>query len=122
MKKIAFIENNRKVSPQNVKRHAESLKKFGRNLVPLLYVEATEVGDYQLYDADSSKLVDKADYPDYWVVLDGQHRYKAARRLEKKEEFDMNNLKWQEVELGDNSFIEVLAEVNNVSSTNYKCL
>lgn len=115
MKHIAFIANNREVSSQNVKKHAESLKKFGRNLVPLLYVEATEVGDYQLYDADNGKLVDKAEYPDYWVVLDGQHRYKAARRLEKKEEFDMNNLKWQEVELGDNSFIDVLTEVNTVS-------
>lgn len=115
MYKKSFIGNNREINPNIVKKHVASLKKIGRNLVSLQYVEAKDAEGYQLYDADNGKLVDKADYNDYWVVLDGQHRYKAARLLEKDGKFNMNNLRWEKVELGGFSLAEVLTEINSVS-------
>ena len=80
-KKISFVEGNRAISKNNVKKHIESLKKFGKNLVPMLYVEATEVEGHTLYDAETGEEVAPESYPDYWVVLDGQNRYKAALEL-----------------------------------------
>ena len=116
MKKIAFIDGNRAINKNNVKKHIESLKKFGKNLVPLLYVEASEVKGHTLYDADSGDEVAPESYSEYWVVLDGQHRYKAAKQLADSNDaigFTMKNLVWQKVELGDNSFEDVLIEVNS---------
>ncbi|MDY6300330.1 MAG: hypothetical protein SPL96_00360 [Bacteroidales bacterium] len=116
MKKIAFIDGNRAINKNNVKKHVESFKKFGKNLVPLLYVEATDVVGHTLYDADSGDVVAPESYSEYWVVLDGQHRYKAAKQLADSDDangFTMNNLVWQKVELGDNSFEDVLIEVNS---------
>ena len=44
-KKIAFVDGNRAINENNVEKHVESLKEFGKNLVPLLYVDAAEVGN-----------------------------------------------------------------------------
>ena len=35
VKKVAFVDGNRAINPNNVAKHVESLKEFGRNLVPL---------------------------------------------------------------------------------------
>ena len=37
-KKIAFVDGNRAINENNVEKHVESLKEFGKNLVPLLYL------------------------------------------------------------------------------------
>lgn len=112
MKQICFVDGNRAINKNNVKKHVESLKTFGRNLVPLLYVEAEEVKGHTLYDADTEEVVAPEGYKDYWVVLDGQHRYKAARQLTDDDGFTMDSLNWQKIELNGKSFEDVLIEVN----------
>ena len=85
-KKIAFVDGNRAINKNNVKKHVESFKKFGKNLVPMLYVEATEIKGHTLYDADTGEVVAPEDYKNYWAVLDGQNRYKAAVELAASED------------------------------------
>ena len=115
VKKVAFVDGNRAINKNNVKKHVESFKEFGRNLVPMLYVDAADVEGYNLYDAESKQLVKSEDYKDYVVVLDGQHRYMAALQLtnsEDKKGFTLDNLLWQKVNLDGKSFQNVLIEVN----------
>jgi len=115
-KKIAFVDGNRAINKNNVKKHVESFKKFGKNLVPLLYVEATDVVGHTLYDAESGEVVAQDDYKDYWVILDGQHRYKAAQELAASEDangFTLDALWWEKVNLDGKSFEDVLIEVNS---------
>lgn len=116
MKMISFVDGNRAINKNNVKKHVESLKKFGKNLVPMLYVEATEVKGRTLYDAETGKVVAPEDYPNYWVVLDGQHRYKAAVELAASKDangFTLDALKWEKVEMKDGlEFEDYLIEVN----------
>lgn len=115
-KNIAFVDGNRAINKNNVKKHVESFKKFGKNLVPLLYVEATEVEGHTLYDAETGEVVAPEDYKDYWVILDGQHRYKAAVELAASEDangFTLDALKWEKVEMKDGlEFEDYLIEVN----------
>ena len=115
VKKVAFVDGNRAINPNNVAKHVESLKEFGKNLVPLLYVDALEIKDRNLYDAVSSKQVPQEEYANYIVVLDGQHRYMAAWELansDQAEGFTMDALKWEKVELNGRSFEDILIEVN----------
>ena len=115
-KNIAFVDGNRAINKNNVKKHVESFKKFGTNLVPLLYVEATEVEGRTLYDAETGEVVAPEDYPNYWVILDGQHRYKAAVELAASEDangFTLDALKWEKVEMKESlTFDDYLIEVN----------
>lgn len=112
-KNIAFVDGNRAINKNNVKKHIESLKKFGKNLVPMLYVEAAEVKGHTLYDAETGEVVTPEDYPNYWVILDGQHRYKAAVELAASEGFTLDALKWQKVEMKEGlTFDDYLIEVN----------
>lgn len=114
-KKIAFVDGNRAINENNVEKHVESLKEFGKNLVPLLYVDATEVGNRKIYDAITDEEVKPEQYGDYNVVLDGQHRYKAGLRLVDSDEangFTLDNLKWEKVDLNGKSFEDILIEVN----------
>ena len=46
VKKVAFVDGNRAINENNVKKHMTSLEKFGRNLVRLLYVDANDVEGY----------------------------------------------------------------------------
>ena len=114
VKKVAFVDGNRAINENNVKKHAASLEKFGRNLVRLLYVDANDVEGYDIHDADTDKTVEKENYGDYIVVLDGQHRFKAAMRLaaDENKDFSLDSLRWDKVELDGHSFQEVLIEVN----------
>ena len=114
-KKIAFVDGNRAINENNVEKHVESLKEFGKNLVPLLYVDATEVGNRKIFDAITDEEVKPEQYGDYNVVLDGQHRFKAALRLADSDEangFTLDNLKWEKVDLNGKSFEDILIEVN----------
>ena len=114
-KKIAFVDGNRANNENNVEKHVESLKEFGRNLVPLLYVDASEVGDRTIYDAITDIEVQPEEYSNYIVTLDGQHRFKAALRLADSDEangFTLDSLKWEKVELNGKSFEDILIEVN----------
>ena len=114
-KKIAFVDGNRAINENNVEKHVESLKEFGKNLVPLLYVDATEVGNHKIFDAITDEEVKPEQYGDYDVVLDGQHRYKAALKLADSDEadgFTLDNLKWEKVDLNGKSFEDILIEVN----------
>ena len=115
MKKFAFVDGNRAINENNVEKHVESLKEFGKNLVPLLYVDATEVGNRKIFDAITDEEVKPELYGDYNVVLDGQHRFRAAMRLADSDEangFTLDNLKWEKVELNGKSFEDILIEVN----------
>lgn len=114
VKKVAFVDGNRAINENNVKKHVASLEKFGRNLVRLLYVDAKDVEGYDIHDADTDEIVEKANYGDYIVVLDGQHRFKAAMRLSVDETkgFSLDNLRWDKVDLDGHSFQDVLIEVN----------
>ena len=116
MKNISFVDGNRAINKNNVKKHIESLKKFGTNLVPLLYVEATEVKGRTLYDAETGEVVTPEDYSKYWVILDGQHRYKAAVELAASEDangFTLDALKWEKVEMKEGLTLDdYLIEVN----------
>ena len=114
-KKIAFVDGNRAINENNVEKHVESLKEFGKNLVPLLYVDATEVGNRKIFDAITDEEVKPEQYSDYCVVLDGQHRFKGALRLTDSDEangFTLDNLKWEKVDLNGKSFEDILIEVN----------
>ena len=114
VKKVAFVDGNRAINENNVKKHAASLEKFGRNLVRLLYVDANDVEGYDIHDADTDEIVEKENYGDYIVILDGQHRFKAAMRLaaDENKEFSLDSLRWDKVELDGHAFQDVLIEVN----------
>lgn len=112
-KQIAYFEGNRPLNKLNVKKHKESLLNFGGNLQPLLYIEAEEVGKRTIKDADTGEIVAAEDYPNYWVVVDGQHRYTAAKELtDEGANFTLDKLKWEEVQLNGKTVEEVLIEVN----------
>ena len=114
VKKVAFVDGNRAINENNVKKHAASLEKFGRNLVRLLYVDANDVEGYDIHDADTDEIVEKENYGDYIVILDGQHRFKAAMRFaaDENKDFSLDSLRWDKVELDGHSFQDVLIEVN----------
>ncbi len=115
VKKVAFVDGNRAINENNVEKHVKSLKEFGKNLVPLLYVDAVEVSDRKIFDAVTDEQVTQELYNEYIVVLDGQHRFKAALRLAESDEvngFTLDSLKWEKVELNGKSFEDILIEVN----------
>lgn len=120
VKKVAFVAENRNIDKNNVKKKIVSLKKFGRNLVPLLYVNAEEVTNSNLIDAVTKEDLEVSTYPNYIAILDGQHRYIAATELENSEDadgFTTDNLNWSKIEIPEGmTFADVLVEVNNVTS------
>jgi hypothetical protein len=120
VKKVAFVAENRSIDKNNVKKKIESFKKFGRNIVPLLYVNAADVENSNLIDAITKKTIEPKDYVNYIAALDGQHRYIAATELENSEDangFTTDNLIWAKIEIPQGmSFVDVLVEVNNVTS------
>lgn len=114
VKRVAFVDGNRAINQNNVKKHMLSLEKFGKNLVRLLYVDANDVEGYNIYDAATDVIVEKENYGEYIVILDGQHRFKAAMKLAANEskKFTIENLRWDKVELDGHSFQDILIEVN----------
>lgn len=119
VKKVAFVGGNRAINKNNVKRQLASLKKFHRNITPLLYVEAGEIEGYRIYEAGTDNQIAPCDFSDYIVILDGQHRFMAAKQLASSEDaggFTLDDLLWQRIELKDDSFTDILTEVNTVTT------
>jgi hypothetical protein len=120
VKKVAFVAENRNIDKNNVKKKIASLKKFGRNIVPLLYVDAVDVANSNLVDAITKDPIEQKDYKKYIAALDGQHRYIAATELASSEDangFTIDNLIWSKIEIPQGmTFADVLVEVNNVTS------
>lgn len=120
VKKVAFVAENRNIDKNNVKKKIASLKKFGRNIVPLLYVDAVDVANSNLVDAITKDPIEPKDYSEYIAALDGQHRYIAATELASSEDangFTVDNLIWSKIEIPEGmTFADVLVEVNNVTS------
>lgn len=113
--KVAFLEGNRKLNVNNVKALKESLKKFGSNLNALTYIKAEDLKGRKIIDVETGEEVPEERRGSYIVVLDGQHRYKAALELSKSGEFNLDNLKWSEVVVPEGKTIEdVLIEINTV--------
>jgi hypothetical protein len=120
VKKVAFVAENRNIDKNNVKKKIASLKKFGRNIVPLLYVDAVDVANSNLVDAITKDPIEPKDYSEYIAALDGQHRYIAATELASGDDangFTIDNLIWSKIEIPEGmTFADVLVEVNNVTS------
>lgn len=113
---VAFFEANRNINPNNVKSHKKSLKECG-NLTPLTYIkaDAEQMKDKKIVDATDGSEVAEDQLTNYIVVVDGQHRYKAARELEEEGNFDMDALTWSEVNVPEGKTVEdVLVEINSV--------
>lgn len=113
---VAFLEGNRNINPNNVKKMEVSLKEFGKNLMPMVYIKADDarLNGRKLKDAIDGTTVEEGNRANYIVVLDGQHRFAAAVKME-KEGFDTSKLLWEELKLDKNKTIEeALIEINSV--------
>ena len=82
-KNVAFILGNRPTSNKNLKQKEKSLKKFDMNLTPLVYINGEEIisnGDGQVHLANpiTGESIKDEEASNYVVIIDGQHRYKAA--------------------------------------------
>ncbi len=113
---VAFLEGNRNINSNNVKKMEVSLKEFGKNLMPMVYIKADDarLNGRKLKDAIDCTTVEEGNRANYIVVLDGQHRFTAAVKME-KEGFDTSGLLWEELKLDENKTIEeALIEINSV--------
>lgn len=113
---VAFLEGNRNINSNNVKKMEVSLKEFGKNLMPMVYIKADDarLNGRKLKDAIDGTTVEEGNRANYIVVLDGQHRFTAAVKME-KEGFDTSGLLWEELKLDENKTIEeALIEINSV--------
>lgn len=113
---VAFLEGNRNIVPSNVKKMEASLKEFGKNLMPMVYVKADDarLDGRKLKDAIDGTDVAEDNRASYIVVLDGQHRFTAAVKME-EEGFDTSKLLWEELKLDKNKTIEdALIEINSI--------
>lgn len=113
---VAFLEGNRNINSNNVKKMEVSLKEFGKNLMPMVYIKADDarLNGRKLKDAIDGTTVEEGNRANYIVVLDGQHRFTAAVKME-KEGFDTSKLLWEELKLDENKTIEeALIEINSV--------
>ena len=79
---VAFVAGNRTINEKNIKSKMSSFEEFKCNLVPLLYVkgEKAVAEGCKLVDSESGEDIDNAKAGSYIVVLDGQHRFKAAMK------------------------------------------
>ena len=87
-KKLAFTNVNRKVNKSIVNAKKKSIEDNGL-LSPIMIVDATEVTSkgFKVYDADTNEEVPTAKVGDYLVIIDGQHRYKAIKELNKADKY-----------------------------------
>ena len=110
--KYSFVAGNRQLNEKNVVKMMASLREFG-NLASMVRCEAAEVGDCKLVDADTGKAVPKEDYLNYFVILDGQHRYVAARRLEEQGLFNIEDLQWNTIKVEGRDVALIITEINS---------
>lgn len=85
-REVAFILGNRPTSKKNIKQKKESLKEFGMNLTPLVYINGEEVinegnGQVHLANPITGEQIKDEDASNYAVIIDGQHRYEASCSL-----------------------------------------
>lgn len=111
-KMIAFTKGNRNIKLENLSKKKESFEKFGTNLVPLMYVDGQKVVSdgctlvHPLTEEDiSNKEANK-----YVVIVEGQHRYMAAKEMNLDEE----KLYLYEC-YSDKNVKEILAETNTIT-------
>jgi len=118
LNKVAFLKGNREINPASVRKHKESLKTFKRNLMPIIWVTPQDAEKYTLLDAETLQEIKTEDRNNYEkVIIDGQHRYKAAKELEKSGDKDLEkNLWYQKLELKEgDSLADILREINVTS-------
>ena len=53
------------------------------------------------------------DYLNYFVILDGQHRYVAARRLEEQGLFNIEDLQWNTIKVEGRDVALIITEINS---------
>lgn len=114
---VAFLEGNRNINPNNVKKMEVSLKDFGKNLMPMVYIKADDarLNGRKLKDAIDGTDVAEDNRASYIVVIDGQHRFSAAVNMEEEGGFDTSKLVWKELKLDENKTIEeALIEINSI--------
>lgn len=116
-KKIAFTNVNRELNNSIVNAKAKSIEQYGL-LMPIIVLNAEEVASkgIDLYDADTKEKIENAE--NYYVILDGQHRYAAIRYLNKKKNryFDI----WLMYPLNIDEAISTLIMEINTSAVNWK--
>lgn len=115
--KVAFFEGNRVINSNSVEKHKESLLGFGRNLIPLIYLKGDDeaLKGKKIVDAVEGTEILEADRTQYVVVVDGQHRFLAAKELADENKFDLANLVWNEVKIPEGKTVEdVIVEINAV--------
>ncbi len=85
-KKIAFIKGNRDIAKGNVNSKVKSLSECRMNLVPMMVVEGKKAVDdgCSLVSPDGADITND-DAEKCLVIVDGQHRYKAAMKLLEEE-------------------------------------
>lgn len=111
---VAFLEGNRNINTNNVKKMEDSLKEFGKNLMPMVYVKADDarLNGRKLKDAIDNTDVAEGDRASYIVVIDGQHRFTAAAKMEEEGGFDTSKLFWGQFDLLCNMTIEEALDRN----------
>ena len=111
---VAFLEGNRKINPNNVKKMEKGLKKFGQNILPMAYVKADDarLNGRKLKDAIDGNDIAEGDRASYIVVIDGQHRFTAAAKMEEEGGFDTSKLFWGQFDLLCNMTIEEALDRN----------
>lgn len=111
---VAFIEGNRNISTNNVKKMKDSLKEFGKNLMPMVYIKADDarLNGRKLKDAIDGNDIAEGDRANYIVVIDGQHRFTAAAKMEEEGGFDTSKLFWGQFDLLCNMTIEEALDRN----------
>lgn len=85
-KEIAFIKGNRDIAKGNVNSKVKSLLECRMNLVPMMVVEGKKAVDdgCSLVSPDGADITND-DAEKCLVIVDGQHRYKAAMKLLEEE-------------------------------------
>ena len=111
---VAFLEGNRNINPNNVKKMEKGLKKFGQNILPMVYVKADDarLNGRKLKDAVDGTTVEEGNRANYIVVIDGQHRFAAAAKMEEEGGFDTSKLFWGQFDLLFNMTIEEALDRN----------
>lgn len=111
-KTVAFVKGNREINAKNVDSKEKSFKKFGGNIIPIMYVsgeKAVEEG-CNLVDIDG-KDIQSEKAPECFVIIDGQHRIYSAL----KSGFDLSKIVLFE-SYTDATTKELLSEANIESS------
>lgn len=77
---FVFIDGNRSLSAKNVTAKVATLKEFGTNLMPIMVVDAAkaiEEGCTLVNPSTKAKVL--SGYEKMLAILDGQHRFSAAK-------------------------------------------